>query len=41
LRNTLAQLLSSVWELCRDVDPQILIQAGTATAPPNRGGHDV
>ncbi len=36
LRGMLVQMLRTVWELCRDIDPQILIQAGTATTPPNR-----
>lgn len=32
----LADLLMYTWELCRDVNPEILIRAGSGMRPPSR-----
>lgn len=35
---TLQNLLTVVWEVCRDVNPDIIIRAGSAITPPDRTG---
>jgi len=34
----LQSLLALVWEICRDVNPDIIIRAGTMITPPERSG---